>query len=75
MTLQNEALTAAEACKILGIGENQLRCWMSKPYFPSVKIGKRDYVIFRTTLMNWIANPDNMVAFKRAQTEEEGGKA
>lgn len=72
MTLQNEALTAAEASEILGIGVDQLRYWMHKPYFPSVKVGKRDYVIFRTTLMNWIANPDNMVAFKRAQIEEEG---
>lgn len=73
--MMQEALTAAEACKILGIGENQLRYWMTKPYFPSVKVGKRDYIIFRTTLMNWIADPKNMVEFKQAQAAEEGDNA
>lgn len=71
---QSEALTAEEASKILGIGTNQLRVWMQKPYFPSVRIGKKDFVIFRTTLMNWITDPQNMVLFKREQDEEEREK-
>ncbi|MDE6397741.1 MAG: helix-turn-helix domain-containing protein [Clostridiales bacterium] len=68
---QEEALTAAEASKILGVGMGQLREWMSKPYFPSVRVGKRDYIIFRTTLMHWISDPQNMLAFKQAQNEED----
>ena len=54
MQMQSEASTAEEASKILGIGVHQLRNWMSKPYFPSLRIGKRDYIIPRTTLINWI---------------------
>ncbi len=68
-----EALTADEASKILGIGVHQLRYWMRKPYFPAVRVGKNDYVIFRTTLLNWIADPKNMLEFKNAQDSEGKG--
>ncbi len=68
-----EALTADEASKILGIGVHQLRNWMRKPYFPAVRVGKNDYVIFRTTLLNWIADPKNMLEFKNAQDSEGKG--
>jgi Na+-transporting NADH:ubiquinone oxidoreductase subunit NqrA len=68
--MEMEALTAVEASKILGIGVHQLREWMTKPYFPSVRIGKNDYVIFRTTLMHWLSEPANMIAFKKNQNEE-----
>ncbi len=74
MTIQEmqggEALSAGEVCKILGIGFPALRAWLSKPYFPAVKIGKRDYVVFRTTLMNWLSDPKNILEFKRLQEED-----
>jgi len=66
-----EALTADEASKILGIGVHQLRNWMRKPYFPAVRVGKNDYVIFRTTLMNWISDPIPHHAFKLDSRPEE----
>lgn len=72
MQIPGEALTAEEASKILGIGVHQLRNWMSKPYFPSLRIGKRDYIIPRTTLINWISDPQNIIAFKAAQSADEG---
>lgn len=71
MQVQREALTAQEASEILGIGVHQIREWLQKPYFPAVRVGKRDFIIFRTTLKAWISDPANMIAFRKAQEDEE----
>lgn len=49
---RGEAMFVKETAAYLGIGENEVREWMKHPAFPSAAVGKKGYVIFKTTLQN-----------------------
>lgn len=65
-----DRIEKSELMKILDVCGDKVDELIKNPYFPSIPLGKKLYVVPRTAFLEWYTKPESIIWFKQQVTKK-----